>query len=229
MLQFHGEQKGTALVRQIVGNLKPVLTDGRLAMARSVAAGEYLFALNNFVNLTLNVKLAGGPIEFMPLDPVPLYFAQVAVNARAPQSERRAARRQLHAQPGMPDILHQVRPAADARRRADQSARHRRGQNRKVVRTQFSRRGEAAEAALRALFRSASAVRRPAAQRSRWAMWTRFAKSAACAVWRWTTRSRTGANARNCTIRAYKRRLDRSSILRPRLWCRNARPTAKNQ
>jgi iron(III) transport system substrate-binding protein len=84
MMQFYGEQKGTALVREIAANLKPVLTDGRLAMARSVAAGEYLFALNNFVNLTLNVKLAGGPIEFFPLDPVPLYFAQVAVNARAP-------------------------------------------------------------------------------------------------------------------------------------------------
>jgi iron(III) transport system substrate-binding protein len=84
MMQFYGEQKGTALVREIAANLKPVLTDGRLAMARSVAAGEYLFALNNFVNLTLNVKLAGGPIEFFPLDPVPLYFAQVAVSASAP-------------------------------------------------------------------------------------------------------------------------------------------------
>ena len=84
MLQFHGEQKGTELVRRIVAGLKPVLTDGRLAMARSVAAGEYLFALNNFVNLTMNVKLAGGPIEILPLDPVALYFAQVAVNAKAP-------------------------------------------------------------------------------------------------------------------------------------------------
>jgi iron(III) transport system substrate-binding protein len=84
IMQFHGEDKGTELVRTIAANLKPVLTDGRLAMARSVAAGEYLFALNNFVNLTLNVKLAGGPIEFFPLDPVPLYFAQVAVSVRAP-------------------------------------------------------------------------------------------------------------------------------------------------
>jgi iron(III) transport system substrate-binding protein len=84
MLQFHGEQNGTELVRRIVAGLKPVLTDGRLAMARSLAAGEYLFALNNFVNLTLNVKLAGGPVEILPLDPVALYFAQVAVNARAP-------------------------------------------------------------------------------------------------------------------------------------------------
>jgi iron(III) transport system substrate-binding protein len=82
--QFYGEQKGTALIREIAANLKPVLTDGRLAMARSVAAGEYWFALNNFVNLTLNVKLAGGTIDFFPLDPVPLYFAQVAVSSSAP-------------------------------------------------------------------------------------------------------------------------------------------------
>jgi iron(III) transport system substrate-binding protein len=84
MMQFYGEQKGTALVREIAANLQPVLTDGRLAMARSVAAGEYLFALNNFVNLALNVKLAGGAIDFFPLDPVPLFFAQVAVSAMAP-------------------------------------------------------------------------------------------------------------------------------------------------
>jgi iron(III) transport system substrate-binding protein len=84
MTQFYGEEKGTALIRMIGENLKPVLTDGRLAMARSVAAGEYLFALNNFVNLTLNVKLGGGAIDFFPLDPVPLYFAQVAVSSSAP-------------------------------------------------------------------------------------------------------------------------------------------------
>ena len=84
ILQHFGEEKGTALVREIVANLNPVLTDGRLAMARAVGAGEYLFALNNFVNLSLNVKLAGGPIEIFPLEPVALFFAQVAVNARAP-------------------------------------------------------------------------------------------------------------------------------------------------
>jgi iron(III) transport system substrate-binding protein len=84
MLAHYGEQKGRALVSEIVANLKPVLTDGRLAMARSLAAGEYAFALNNFVNLTLNVKLGGGAIEYFPLDPVPLFFAQVAVSAKAP-------------------------------------------------------------------------------------------------------------------------------------------------
>jgi ABC-type Fe3+ transport system substrate-binding protein len=71
-------------VSEIVTNLKPVLTDGRLANARSVGSGENLFALNNFTNLALNVKLAGGPIEILPLDPVGFFFAQVAVSASAP-------------------------------------------------------------------------------------------------------------------------------------------------
>ncbi len=70
-----------------------MLTDGRLAMARSLAAGEYMFGLSNFVNLVMNVKLAGGPVDFFPLDPVPLYFAHVAVNAKArnPNAARLAA------------------------------------------------------------------------------------------------------------------------------------------
>ena len=124
MMQFYGEQKGTALVREIAANLKPVLTDGRLAMARSVAAGEYLFALNNFVNLTLNVKLAGGAIDFFPLDPVPLYFAQVAVNASAPNpnTARLAANFMLSRECQV--FYTQVRAAADAQRRGDQPARH---------------------------------------------------------------------------------------------------------
>jgi iron(III) transport system substrate-binding protein len=84
ILQHFGEEKGKALVQTMVANLKPVLTDGRLAMARSVGAGEYMLSLNNFVNLSLNVKLAGAPIDIFPLDPVALFHAQVAVNARAP-------------------------------------------------------------------------------------------------------------------------------------------------
>jgi iron(III) transport system substrate-binding protein len=84
MLQHFGEEKGKALVSAIVANLKPILTDGRLAMARSVGAGEYLLALNNFVNLSLNVKLAGAPIDIFPLEPVALFYAQVAVSAKAP-------------------------------------------------------------------------------------------------------------------------------------------------
>ena len=131
-MQFFGEEKGTALVRAIAANLKPVLTDGRLAMARSVGAGEYLLALNNFVNLSINVKLAGEPIDFFPLDPVPLYLC--AGRGQCPGAgnpERGAACRQFHAQPGMPGVLHQIRAAADARRRRHQSARHRRAGSRR--------------------------------------------------------------------------------------------------
>jgi len=67
-----------------VATLRPVVTDGHLAMARATGAGEYWVSLNNYVNLSMNVKLAGAPIDVWPLDPVTLFFGQVGVNARAP-------------------------------------------------------------------------------------------------------------------------------------------------
>lgn len=84
ILLHYGEQKGTDLVKNVVAALKPVVTDGHLAMARATGAGEYWVSLNNYVNLTLNVKLAGGPIDLWALDPVTLMFGQVGVNAKAP-------------------------------------------------------------------------------------------------------------------------------------------------
>jgi iron(III) transport system substrate-binding protein len=84
MLLYYGDQKGTEVVRSIVTALKPVVTDGHLAMARATGAGEYWVSLNNYVNLSMNVKLAGGPIDVWALDPVTLMFGQVGINAKAP-------------------------------------------------------------------------------------------------------------------------------------------------
>jgi iron(III) transport system substrate-binding protein len=80
----YGEDKGLQIARDMADNLKPIVTDGHLALARSTGAGEYALSLNNYTNLTLNVKLGGAPIEFFALDPVAQFFGQVAVNARAP-------------------------------------------------------------------------------------------------------------------------------------------------
>ena len=84
MLQYYGEDKGTQLVKDIVAAVQPVVTDGHLAAARSVGAGEYWLSLNQYVNLTMNVKIAGGPIDYFALDPVALFFGQVGVSAKAP-------------------------------------------------------------------------------------------------------------------------------------------------
>jgi iron(III) transport system substrate-binding protein len=84
VLEYYGEARGIELVKNIVAALRPVLTDGHLAMARATGAGEYWVSLNNYVNLSMNVKLAGGPIDVWPLDPVTLFFGQVGVNANAP-------------------------------------------------------------------------------------------------------------------------------------------------
>jgi iron(III) transport system substrate-binding protein len=84
MFQYYGEDKATKLIKDIVAAIQPVVTDGHLAQARSVGAGEYWMSLNNFVNLTMNVKLAGGPIDYFALDPVALTFGAVGVSVNAP-------------------------------------------------------------------------------------------------------------------------------------------------
>jgi iron(III) transport system substrate-binding protein len=84
MFQFYGEEKGRALVQDIVRTLHPSLYKGHLALARALGAGEYWVTLNNFVNLTLNVKLAGGPVDYWVLEPVVVTYGQIAVNAKAP-------------------------------------------------------------------------------------------------------------------------------------------------
>jgi iron(III) transport system substrate-binding protein len=84
IVQYYGEQKGVDVVKAIVAALRPVVTDGHLALARATGAGEYWVSLNNYVNLSMNMKLAGNPIDVWALDPVTLFFGQVGVNAKAP-------------------------------------------------------------------------------------------------------------------------------------------------
>jgi iron(III) transport system substrate-binding protein len=84
VFEYYGEQKATAIIKGIVSTLKPVITDGHLAMARATGAGEYAISLNNYVNLSNNVKLAGGPIDVWAMDPVALMFGQVGVSSLAP-------------------------------------------------------------------------------------------------------------------------------------------------
>jgi iron(III) transport system substrate-binding protein len=80
----YGEEHGRALLKNIVAALDPVIADGHLALARSVGSGEYWLALNNFLPLTLNVKMSGAPTDFWLLDPVALIFGSVGVNVLAP-------------------------------------------------------------------------------------------------------------------------------------------------
>ncbi len=84
MIAHYGMERGRKLLQDIVAVLKPVMVDGHLALARSVGAGEYWVALNNYASLTLNVQLSGAPIDFWALDPVALIFGAVGVSAQAP-------------------------------------------------------------------------------------------------------------------------------------------------
>ena len=84
MFAHYGEAKGRKLIEDIVSTLKVVVLDGHLAAARQVASGEYAVALNNYTMLTNNMKISGAPTDFWAMDPVALFFGQVAVNVKAP-------------------------------------------------------------------------------------------------------------------------------------------------
>ncbi len=84
IFEYYGEQRGRKLAQDLATTLKPVLTEGHLLLARSVGAGEYAVALNNYTNLTINVKLGGAPSDFWVLDPVALIFGSVGINSQAP-------------------------------------------------------------------------------------------------------------------------------------------------
>jgi iron(III) transport system substrate-binding protein len=84
MYAYYGDQKAEQVIKSIVAAVSPVVTDGHLAMARALGAGEYAIALNQYVMLSSNVKIAGAPVEVFALDPVALLFGQVGVSALAP-------------------------------------------------------------------------------------------------------------------------------------------------
>jgi ABC-type Fe3+ transport system substrate-binding protein len=84
LLQYYGEEKGRALLKSLGATLKPAIINGHLAVARAVGAGEYAIALTNYVNLTLNMKLAGAATDFWAIDPVALFYMQVSASAQAP-------------------------------------------------------------------------------------------------------------------------------------------------
>ena len=84
ILRHFGEQRGRSLLNDFVRVLNPVVVDGHLALARAMAAGEYMVTLSNYTMLTSNMQLTGAPLEFFPLDPVSVFISQVGVSARAP-------------------------------------------------------------------------------------------------------------------------------------------------
>ena len=84
IFSYYGDDKGRGLIQDIVKTLHPALYKGHLALARALGSGEYWVTLNNFVNLSINVKLAGMPVDYWVLDPVAVTYGQIAINAQAP-------------------------------------------------------------------------------------------------------------------------------------------------
>ena len=84
MFETYGEAKARKMITDLVALLKPVHVDGHLAVARAIGLGEYAITMNNYTNLTINVKLAGGPTDYWGMDPVAIFFGQLGISARAP-------------------------------------------------------------------------------------------------------------------------------------------------
>lgn len=84
MFQHFGEEKARKLLGDMVANMKPVVSDGHLALARQVGAGEYAITINNYLSLTNNVKMSGNPTDYFVLEPVVVFFGQVGMSANAP-------------------------------------------------------------------------------------------------------------------------------------------------
>ena len=84
VFDHYGEKRAREILEDFVAKMKPVVLDGHLAIARAVGGGEYLFALNNYLNLTLNVKLAQSPTDFWVMEPTTLFFGQSGIAAKAP-------------------------------------------------------------------------------------------------------------------------------------------------
>jgi len=84
LVSFYGEAKARTLIGNLAATLRPAMISGHLQLARAVGGGEYWASLNNYVSLTLNVKLSGAPIDFWPLEPIGLFFHEIGANAKAP-------------------------------------------------------------------------------------------------------------------------------------------------
>ena len=84
VFQFYGKDKGRKLLEDIVRTLNPIVLDGHLAVARQIAAGEYPIMLTNYTMLTTNFKQHGAPTDYIPMNPVSVWFGMVGVNKNAP-------------------------------------------------------------------------------------------------------------------------------------------------
>jgi iron(III) transport system substrate-binding protein len=84
LVDHYGESKARDLLRSLTAALKPAIVGSHLQVARTLGAGEYMVALNNYVNLTINVKLNGGPTDFWAIDPIGVFYQQVGIDTQAP-------------------------------------------------------------------------------------------------------------------------------------------------
>jgi iron(III) transport system substrate-binding protein len=87
LVQQFGDEKGRKLARDFFANLDPTPIDGHLALARAIGSGDAWVTPANYMNLTINQTLAGSPTDYWGIDPVGLFYTQIALNPKGPHQK----------------------------------------------------------------------------------------------------------------------------------------------
>lgn len=110
LYQHYGEARAKKILGDIVTALKPGVVSGHLALARQVGIGEYAVALSNYINLTNNVRMRGGPTDYWVLDPVVVIYGGIGISADAPRpASARLAANFLMSKEGQQKLTHRGR------------------------------------------------------------------------------------------------------------------------
>ena len=111
---FYGEDKAVKIVKELVEALKPVVTVGHLALARSVGVGRVLALAQQLRQPDDEREARQGPDRLLGARSGRVVLRPGWCQREGAASEHCAARREFHAQPGMRDLPRQVRPHPDA-------------------------------------------------------------------------------------------------------------------
>ena len=106
MFDHYGEQKATQVIKDIVATLKPIVTDGHLAHGARRPAPANTRSRSTTTSICSTQREARRRRRSSSWRSIRWRCSsgRSAINAKAPHPERRQARRQLHAQPGMPAV-----------------------------------------------------------------------------------------------------------------------------
>jgi iron(III) transport system substrate-binding protein len=83
VMKYWGEDRGMAFVRRLAA-LKPDVRKGHVLLAQLVAAGEVTVALTAYSGNAESIKRKGGPVDWVPVEPLVGRLQAIALARQAP-------------------------------------------------------------------------------------------------------------------------------------------------